>query len=159
MKKSFFIGIDPGTKGCAVCLNDEGDIEFLFDYPGEQIACFKELSDRLSRYDESVQFYAALEKVHGRPPMGAKPSFNFGANWATWRMVLVFMQIPFEEPIPTIWQKGMFKKSDEIDGKKKLRSLTVARRMWPKHYDDFKNKSHHNRSDASLIAYWLWKNR
>jgi len=157
MKKIFYIGIDPGTSGSAVCLNDEGKIEFLFDYPGEQVACYRELSDRISRYND-IQFHAALEKVHGRPPMGAKSAFNFGANWATWRMILIFLQIPFLEPSPVEWQKGMFKKGDEINGVQKTRSLTVARRIWPENYEYFKNMKHHNRSDAALIAYWQWRN-
>lgn len=152
-EKKYFMGIDPGADGACFTVNKDLQIVDWFDHPGEMISLYHRLGETINKLNaNNEQIIIALEKVWGIPKM--KGMFNFGANWAGWKMAVISYGITLLEPRPNEWQKGLFVKTDMIRGKKKTRSITVARRLYPRNYDLFKNLGSDGRADACLIARW-----
>ena len=82
--------------------------------------------------------------------MSSTSSFKFGQNFGTWKGILAACGVPFLEPKPQQWQKGLVKKTD---GKKA--NMAVAGRMFPaaEIYGP-RGGEKDGRADALLIAYW-----
>ncbi|MBU0990952.1 MAG: hypothetical protein KJ737_00545 [Proteobacteria bacterium] len=143
-KPKAWIGIDPGKDGAAALLSEDA-IDY-FDWPGDSVQAAKEIGRWLEDYHISL---AVIEKVSARPGNGSVSMFKFGTNYGVWHGILSAFSIPFTLLSPSQWQKGLVTPTDGNEPKQ--RSLTVARRLFPK--AELHLKKHHGRSDALLMAY------
>jgi len=145
------VGIDPGQTGAAALISDdEGAIDY-FDWPGDAVAAAAEFGQWVEDYNIEM---AILESVNAMPKQGVSSTFKFGQNHGMWLGILAAFQVPHKLVRPREWQKGLFKKGD--GNAPKTRSLTVARRLFPR--ADLRLKKHNGRADALLMAVY-GKNR
>lgn len=145
MKERAWIGIDPGQSGAAAVIYRDGQI--VEDWPGDAAGAAELL---LTWRTEFNIVLAALESVHAMPGQGVKSMFSFGQNFGQWQGVMAALTLPYLQPVPQEWQKGLVTKSDGADPK--ARSLAVARRLFPD--VDLSWKKDHGRADALLLAWW-----
>jgi len=159
---TLYIGIDPGAKGGIAGIDELGNVCMLHDWPGDEIQASKIFWDIVDYGEENHEgrILAAVEHVHAIPMkplaggkgqgMSSTSSFNFGKNWGMHKMALAMAGIPFLEPKPQAWQKGMFKKADG-----KNAAMAVAGRLFPdaEIYGP-RGGNKDGRADALLIAEW-----
>ena len=139
--KKYFLGIDPGITGAFALIDTDGEY-IVHDFDGEQL---------LAELLLPIQF-AVIEQVHAMPGQGVVSMFNFGKNYGWYQGLLTALRIPYALVTPATWKKGVVFPTDGATPKE--RSLTVARRMFPK--ANLKAKSHHNRADALLLARYCY---
>ncbi len=148
-----FIGIDPGQSGAIAVIDNLQNIILLEDWPGDEVAAaviIRMLLSCVSTGKVPSVFKAALEKVHSMPKQGVASSFKFGTNFGIWKGILASFRIPFHEPTPQAWQKGVLKKAQD-----KKPALAAARRIWPNaELVGPKGGAKNGRCDALLIADW-----
>jgi crossover junction endodeoxyribonuclease RuvC len=147
-KPKAWMGIDPGIKGAAALIHDDG--QEVFDWPGDPSLAADKIREWILEYDVRL---AALESVSAMPKQGVSSTFKFGQNLGQWQGILSVLPIPYLMPRPREWQKGLVRPSDGKDPKE--RSLTVARRLFPD--AELSRKKDHNRADALLLAWWARK--
>lgn len=153
-KLEAWIGIDPGKTGCACLLTDEKEL-FFFDWPKSNSVYEVHSVIRNWRIEYHIMG-CALERVHSMPGQGVKSMFTFGENYGRWQGLLACHRLPFLNPTPQQWQKGMVKKSDGPDTK--TRSYIAACRLWPNaEFTGPRGGIKDGRADAALMAYWVRK--
>lgn len=140
-----WIGVDPGASGAVALINRDvtlvEDWSALVDWSG-----VRDLLDEW-RLEYDIRL-AALERVAARPGQGVRSMFTFGKNVGGWEAALSMARIPWINPTPQAWQKGLVLPSDGPDAKS--RALIVARRLFPE--ADLSLKRHDGRADALLLA-------
>lgn len=129
------IGIDPGRSG-GIAWCTEGFMQ-AWPMPKTERDIFNMLRDM--KFDDS---FCYLEKVHAMPKQGVTSVFTFGQGYGFLRGCLVSLKIPFEDVIPSKWQKALscMTKGDKNVTKQKAQQL----------YPDLKIT--HSIADAILIA-------
>jgi len=160
MTQILFIGIDPGASGAIAVIDRTQKIYLLQDFPGDEVAVSEIIRNLKSNYSDIdiginrvFQFKAAIERVHSMPGQGVSSSFKFGTNYGIWKGILASFQIPFHEPSPQAWQKGVIKKAQD-----KIPALAAARRIWPfAELTGPRGGAKDGRADALLIADWCRK--
>lgn len=125
-----YIGLDPGSKGCAVIMNGAEIKRYSFiDFSMTDICQL--LKDQKSK----SECYALLEDVHAVFGSSAKATFEFGFNKGMLSGILIALQIPFSMIPPKKWQTGVWERCDKVmDGKKiktKETSFNCAKRIFP----------------------------
>jgi len=99
--------------------------------------------------------FTVIERVHSMPEQGVRSVFTFGWGYGGLRMALVAADIPFEEVLPTAWQRtfglALGKKVKESHVQKKNRHKAKAQQLFP-HV-----KVTHSVADALLIAEYGWR--
>jgi crossover junction endodeoxyribonuclease RuvC len=171
-----YLGIDPGKSGAVALITREQEILLLQDWPDGEVAASKIIWDCWDIADmQNEDLYGtpkilgAIEAQAARPAFGGpicgsckRPlnamqgivsTFTFGTNYGIWKGILAACGIPFLEPRPSEWMKGLFKK---VDGKEA--NMATASRIFPdaKIYGP-KGGKKDGRADALLIAYWRSK--
>ena len=150
----WIIGIDPGQDGAMVLLAPEGS--------RSTVTCVKskDLTDTDTVHTLSEWWglavglgggrcHALIERVSSSPQMGVKSSFNFGYGYGVQRACLLAAGIPFDDVLPSKWQKpfGLMRKDkDEPITQKKNRHKAKAQQLFPG------IKVTHAIADALLIA-------
>ena len=153
-----FIGIDPGATGAVAVIDKMQRIILLQDWPGDEVLASNIIRDLIDKYingniispfnEISNVFKAALERVHSMPGQGVSSTFKFGTNYGIWRGILASFQIPFLNPTPQAWQKGVLKKAQDHFPK-----MAAAGRMFPRAVLTGPRGGHKDgRADALLIA-------
>lgn len=142
-----YLGIDPGVHGAAACLDREGRVVCLADWPGDPVSATADLEGWMETWDIQA---AGLETVNARPGISSKAMGGQQKNIGRWEGILAAKHIRLLSPTPQKWQKGLVLPSAGPDPKS--RSLYVARRLFPDQINSLKRKSDHNRADALLIA-------
>lgn len=123
------IGIDPGKSGGIVVFSlEKNEIVEVAKMP----ETMKDLHTFLKIYsNNSICF---LERVGGRPGMGASQMFNFGQNFGHIEMALAALDIKTMEVTPQKWQKyyqfGVKGSMSQSAWKNKLK--TRAQQLFPK---------------------------
>lgn len=150
---NLFISVDPGATGAMAILSDNGDKswEGVWDYKDHQecLSRLKDVQQLMIKKGKSISVIGIIEKVNSDPRWGKTSIFNFGDNFGQWKGRFDSFGIPYILLTPTKWQKEVFDyKPSSKD--RKTASLELARRLFP--WADLKNKGHHNRSDALLMA-------
>jgi hypothetical protein len=144
------VGIDPGSKGGVVLLDDEGVIAELVSMPTVDV--FADLIEKWKPH------HVCIEKSQSLPGNAASRMYNYGVHNGELRGVLVALQVPFTLVPPKIWQAEMFLGTDSTDLPKK-RALEAARRLFPG--QDFRASDRCKTPsdglvDAALIGtYWF----
>jgi len=158
----YFVGVDPGKSGAIAMINEIQDVILLEDWPGDEVQAAKliwRICDLVDRTCDKI--LGAIEKIHAMPMipikgqggmkgMSSTASFTFGAGWGIWKGIFAACEIPFLEPRPQDWMKGVFKKSDG-----KVANMAAAARTFPSAqiYGPRGGKKD-GRADALLIADW-----
>ena len=163
-----YIGIDPGSHGYIVVLDEEGKYlnslaiedsteqeiaQFLYAVKAAQPACT-----------------CAMEDVHSMPGQGVATTFAFGRNVGFLQGILVALQIPYTLITPRKWQKEMWIAKDMVytvrkdkNGEDKRQvapkptSINAATRLFPTtdlRKSDRARNPHDGKCDALLIALY-----
>jgi hypothetical protein len=147
-----YLGVDPGKEGALAILTDNGDRSWdgVWDYLDQEcLHRLKDISLFIVKSKSKSTVIGLIEKVNADPSWGKTSIFNFGDNFGQWRGRFDALSIPYTLLSPSKWQKEVFDSGSNIKDRK-VASLELARRLFP--WADLKNKGHHNRSDALLIA-------
>lgn len=142
-----YLGIDPGKEGALAVLDDNGLIVSLEDMPRNLIETIK-----LIRAMPTIS-RAAIEQPFAGGKMGKPSCMSFGMTVGELRGILGSLEIPFQMVKPQDWQRvygvvGKSKGNDSINQCLKLYSDAPL-------IEGAKRKD--GRSDALLIARWLWR--
>lgn len=133
------VGIDPGKKGAATFMLEEGEIVDIIEYSKNTP---HEISDAFLEFLPTIK-KAYLEFVCSRPGQSSKATFTFGANYGFWQGILTAFKIPYEVVTPLTWQRkmGCLSKGNKNVTKAK------AQQLFPK-----QQKITHGVADSILIA-------
>jgi len=133
------IGIDPGQKGAAVLIRQDGSIDIAqFSKMTEA-----DIADTLREWDDrDTHPFAYIERVHAMPKQGVSSTFKFGTNYGFLIGCLTALKIPFEFVTPNTWQKFL---SCQSKGNKNV-TKQKAQQLFPH------EKIIHEIADALLIA-------
>lgn len=98
-----YVGIDPGKNGgICVIYNDLFNVE-AYRMPETE----KDLTDLFKDISFEEPTVALIEKVSSMPGQGVKSMFTFGQNYGFLRACLHGCGIPFDEVLPSKWQKAL----------------------------------------------------
>jgi hypothetical protein len=128
------IGIDPGKSGAVCLLEIDTQQTYFLDWPkddDEQVVC-EQLAEWKMTYDivlVALEKVASMRKGEQGPKQGVASAFTFGQNYGTWRGFLVALTLPFTNPRPKAWQKGLVVISKGQNPKDA--TFTVARQRFP----------------------------
>jgi crossover junction endodeoxyribonuclease RuvC len=161
-----YIGIDPGSHGYIVVLDENGDHVTdlaIEDSTDQDIA-------RLFHTLGEVKCVAAMEKVHSMPGQGVATTFAFGQNVGFLLGMLAAFQIPYTLVTPQKWQKAMWITDDMVYSIRKDKhgedkrqvapkptSINAATRLFPTtdlRKSDRARNPHDGKCDALLIALY-----
>lgn len=146
-----YLGIDPGASGGIAVIRGR-KIEAV-PIPETE----KDTWEWISRWSEPFgeMPYAAIERVQGFIGEGQPGSamFKFGRSYGFLRACLVAARIPFHDPTPQAWQKGIAivpRKSRDGETKPqfKKRLKSMAQQLYPEASVTLAT------ADAILIAHW-----
>jgi hypothetical protein len=163
----YYIGIDPGVKGCISIVDETGKfIESFFLLKNAKNVDAVEISNtllNLSKYEDNC--HVIIENIHAIFGSSAKGTFNFGFIAGLIEGVIATIGLPYTKVNPKIWQKEMFRgvnvitkpsitgKTQVIDTKKM--SFLASHRIFPtvdlRRTNKCKNEDD-NFSDSLLIA-------
>lgn len=141
--EKYFIGLDLGTNGGVVVLDNQGLVVDVWKNPDN----VQEWILRFEKYKDSNCF-CVTERVHSQPHHGGKANFTFGKNVGISLTILEVCKIPFQEVSPAVWMKGfmMKKEKGESGTSWKNRLKNKAQQLYPKEKVTLWN------ADAFLIA-------
>lgn len=151
----FFIGIDAGITGAVAILRD-GQFRAVHDMPlctkgtGRREVNAPALARMLSNH-QPHSIIAGIEKVSAMPGQGVSSTFSFGDSFGVARGVCGALLIPVQYVVPATWKRAF-----GLIGAEKDASRGVAAALFPE--ADLRLKKHHNRADALLVAYFMFKN-
>lgn len=163
----YYIGIDPGVKGCISIVDETGKfIESFFLLKNAKNVDTVEISNtllNLSKYEDNC--HVIIENIHAIFGSSAKGTFNFGFIAGLIEGVIATIGLPYTKVNPKIWQKEMFRgvnvitklstigKTQVIDTKKM--SFLASHRIFPtvdlRRTSKCKNEDD-NFSDSLLMA-------
>lgn len=140
------LGIDPGKQGAIALLNKKGELIALHDMPSNIIETVK-LIESLPKVTRG-----AIEQPFPGGTMGKPSCMSFGMGIGELRGILAARHIPFLMVKPQDWQRvfGVTGKSRGND------SIGQCLKLYPDAPLIVKGKRKDGRSDALLIARWLW---
>lgn len=117
----FYCGIDPGSKGAMVVIDDEGNVEvFPFKQGMQQSIAFLRTN--------ASACIAAVEDVHAFQGSGASSSFTFGKNLGYIHGMLETLMIGYIKVQSQVWQKTVTVSPVRMVAPKKL---IVLKQMSP----------------------------
>lgn len=145
---TYFIGIDPGSKGAIAILNELKEVKLLEDIPflkTEKCMDINGFSDLLNDYILE-EHHCILEKCQYTPAIKGSGAFTFGKTVGYTECALIMLKASHELVRPQIWKKEFSLISKEKEG-----SIEVAKRMFPTVADKLL-KTKDGRAEALLIA-------
>lgn len=150
MGERYILGIDPGSTGAAGLLVDD-DFEYVTDLPVvDWMLCCNDLEQELREHMpalDSSNVFVVVERQQAMTKQGVVSTFNTGYLYGQIIGWLVSLGVPFYSVRPQVWKKaaGLIRQDKEA-------SRQLARTLWPVSQGALKNKGHHNRAEALLIA-------
>ena len=161
-----YIGIDPGSHGYIVVLDENG--EFVTDLAIED-STDQDIARLFNTLGET-KCVAVMEKVHSMPGQGVATTFAFGQNVGFLHGMLAAFQIPYTLVTPQKWQKAMWISDDMVytvrkdkhgEDKRQVApkptSINAATRLFPTtdlRKSDRARNPHDGKCDALLIALY-----
>jgi crossover junction endodeoxyribonuclease RuvC len=152
------IGIDPGLGGAIALLRD-GEYLDLMDMPTtikggsgkvkyevSPIAIVQYLRSKIASNESCASI---IERVNSMPGQGAATVFSLGDSFGCARAALAAFGTSYRDVTPTVWKKYFGLSSD------KEQSRALASKLFPT--AELHLKKHHDRSEALLMAYYLYK--
>tara|TARA_R110001583_G_scaffold1589_7_gene12403 strand:+ start:2871 stop:3386 length:516 start_codon:yes stop_codon:yes gene_type:complete len=164
MKKSIYVGIDPGKDGAVVAINADGTIAGSFMTRQDFTTNVGKGSKReylIYRMNYAIKclgskhniMLAAVEKQSARPGQGVVSMFSAGYGYGLWLGILSANGVPFIEVRPRTWTSKILK---DIPGDGKNRSVYAVMNRLP----DLdltpgkKRKPHDGLADAACLALY-----
>ena len=163
-----YIGIDPGSHGYIVVLDENGEYVSslaIEDSTDQDIVQFFK-----SEMSSGNRYVATMEDVHSMPGQGVSSTFAFGRNVGFLQGILIALQIPYTLVTPRKWQKEMWIAKDMVysirkdkhgDDKRQVApkptSINAATRLFPTtdlRKSDRARNPHDGKCDALLIALY-----
>ena len=141
---SYTIGIDPGSHGHAVLLDDKGqivDVQYLSESPRDILNGMREFCAL-----DDVRIY--LEEVHSMPRQGVASTFKFGRAFGLVEGIVVASGVPYEYVRPQAWQKALGIKAKSG----KAGNYAMAQQLWPHIKWARTDTANMGYYDAALIA-------
>ena len=144
-----FIGIDPGASGGIAAVSEGGGYVMHRTMPETEA----DLLEVLRGIGGGHKCHAVLERVWSSPQMGVASAFKFGVGVGTLRMALTAAEIPFDEVVPSKWQRvmecqvGTSRATLGSKGGNKNITKRRAQQLFP-----FLTKITHATADALLLA-------
>lgn len=154
-----FLGIDPGANGSACILDPSTRGVQFYKVPSNKYTA-RDFVDEVWSNNRYTNFIAAVEDVHSLHGMSAKSNFTFGFNLGMIHATLQAMGIPFQEVQPKVWQKACGLPTQKFleDYALKQAVADVAEMLYPEaELHGPKGGLLDGRSDALMIAHWLFK--
>ena len=161
-----YIGIDPGSHGYIVVLNEFGECIgscAIEDSTEQDLTIFLQMA-------KPYGCVCAMEDVHSMPGQGVSSTFSFGRNVGFLQGLLVAHQIPYTLVTPRKWQKEMWIAKDMVftvrkdkhgEDKRQVApkptSINAATRLFPTtdlRKSDRARNPHDGKCDALLIALY-----
>lgn len=156
----YIVGIDPGLSGGIALYNPES----LFAYRTPVVVTpFVKNGKKTSRKNmaliecrdllqsDSID-HVFLELVSAMPGQGVTGMFRFGQNLGQWQGLIAGLNLDVTYVRPQVWKKSL-----NLIGENKNKSVDLARDLFPDNSKDFKYvKADEGRAEASLIAYYGW---
>ena len=160
------IGIDPGSKGAVVVLDERGVIDSSFTFlKGTKEIDYELIAMMFNGYKPAEDYIVGIEEVHAIYGSAAKATFNFGHICGFLRACCYCNDLNHILVPPKTWQKFVWinedivfkKNSKKVDTK--ATSLNAAGRLFPN--QSFRatkrsTTSHDGIVDAALIAYYTY---
>lgn len=148
-----FIGIDPGTTGAIVILNEGGGLEAASLMPVRRVGKRHEVDayNLAVILDGEGETRAAIEDVNAFG-MGRTSAFTFGKNVGACLALLDALEIPTMRVLPRLWQELFWARGDCDDTKGA--AVAVALDRWPCLGEALRIKKNQGIADAALIAEW-----
>lgn len=160
------IGIDPGSKGAVVVLDERGVIDSSFTFlKGTKEIDYELIAMMFNSYKPAEDYIVGIEEVHAIYGSAAKATFNFGHICGFLRACCYCNDLNHILVPPKTWQKFVWinedivfkKNSKKVDTK--ATSLNAAGRLFPN--QSFRatkrsTTSHDGIVDAALIAYYTY---
>lgn len=145
----YYIGLDLGSNGGVVVLQEDGQVAEVFKNPDN----VKDWVEKLYKYKDHHCF-CLTEKVHSMPINGGKANFTFGKTVGITLTILEICQIPFQEITPQSWMKGYMMKKEKTESMTdwKNRLKNKAQQLFPKEKVTLWS------ADAFLIAEFCRRN-
>lgn len=154
----YYVGIDPGSKGAVVVLDEDCNIIYLSDLDKNLETYYNIYYDTICNYDSDTQA-VAVEDVCGRPGQScaANTTFMKLAGYAEFLGWMMQYGARYEKVKPQVWKKyyGLIFGKDVKKSDKKKASVMLARKLFPDKADFFK-LSKDGRAEAALIARYLY---
>lgn len=147
--ESFYIGVDPGSKGAIVTLASSGLVESSLRLGKASESDIWDYLRKAGRLGHDGHFVAAvIEQVHAMPGQGVSSSFKFGQAYGALMMALTCSGIPWRTVLPRDWQKGCgpLSKGKDDSAQRKRELKAEAQRRFPGENIVLEN------ADAYLIA-------
>ena len=146
------VGIDPGIKGAAAVIDNDGKMADVIDLPIRATCDRPEidvvaLSHWLRRQVKPRRII--IEDVHSMPHDGHVGAFRFGVSVGMIRAICKLVTENVELVAPPVWKEYF-----DLFGQDKEASRLLAIRLFPGMFDKLKRKMDHNRAEAMLIAFW-----
>tara|TARA_R110000824_G_scaffold63858_3_gene167446 strand:+ start:3281 stop:3790 length:510 start_codon:yes stop_codon:yes gene_type:complete len=135
VRRTLYLGIDPGKQGAAVLLHPDGSVAAWAKLP----ILGKDLDlHALSTWLEAVciregctvdSISGVLEALGSRPAarMGATSAITMGRNWGRLEGLLCGLGLRYDIARPKVWQKLICPGSADP----KVRSISACRRLFP----------------------------
>jgi hypothetical protein len=160
------VGIDPGMTGAlAVVERDVGSklrVVTIIDMPvmgGKRTE--REVDDiaLIKFLREMAPDHAFIERSQSMPDDGAMAAFKYGYVVGQIRACVRGCKVPFTLVAPVTWKNfHKIKKGDLVGVAVKELSRHKAINLFPSAHELLRNKGHHNRAEALLIASWGYLN-
>lgn len=145
---TYFIGIDPGSKGAIAILDSKGTPVLLEDIPytkTEKVMDLISLRDLISSYI-TKSHHCVLEKCKYTPAIKGSGAFTFGKTIGYTEAFLIMLGVSHELVLPAVWKKNF-----SLLKQDKAASIEVAKRMFPSVAGKLL-KTKDGRAEALLIA-------
>lgn len=149
MDDKYYLGIDIGSNGGIVVLNQDGSVKRVDKMPENRL----ELYEILAKF-AGFHRMCVIEHVHGRPQNGGKANFTFGMFNEKVLYSLEITNTPYQAVTPPTWLKIYMLKKDkgETNTQWKNRLKARAKQLFPEQNITLWN------ADAFLIAEYCRRN-
>jgi crossover junction endodeoxyribonuclease RuvC len=147
------VGIDPGIKGAAAVIDNNGHMADVIDIPTLKANDDRREIDTVALFEwlrrQVKPRRIVIENVHSMPHDGHVGAFRFGMAFGMIRAICTRVTPDIELVAPAVWREYF-----DLLGQDKEASRMLAQRLFPAMFDKLTRQMDHNRAEAMLIAHW-----
>ena len=153
-KPKYYVGIDPGSRGCLAVIDSEGNVADIIDIDNNVDTYSGLIIQFIDNLDKD--FYVAVEDVCGRPGQSCAANTTFMKLAGYAELVGYFIATDFLKVKPQVWKKhfGLIFPKDMSKTEKKHKSIELAKELFPAVADQL-TASKDGRAEALLIARYM----
>jgi crossover junction endodeoxyribonuclease RuvC len=147
------VGIDPGIKGAAAVIDNDGKMADVIDLPTLTVDGDRREIDTAALFEWLARQVKPrriiIEHVHSMPHDGHVGAFKFGMTYGMIRAICMRVTPNVELVKPALWREYF-----DLLGQDKEASRMLAQRLFPTMFDKLTRQMDHNRAEAMLIAWF-----